>query len=115
MALKKAKQMTNGTTAEYWRIIQLNINWDRLDAVIDLAVYLTKAAREAGATPMYSFQHALGAEFTELLFNGNDKVKNVNLNKAYSEFKAQAVVEAAKPDSEEKNTALAWFADATDA
>jgi hypothetical protein len=113
MALKKSKNTPQGPAAEYWRIVQLNTNFDRLDAVIDLALYTNKAAREAGAQPFDAYRHDLGEEFAEKLFNGNDKVKNINLQKAYTEFKQQAQAEAAKPE-QERNAALAWFADAED-
>lgn len=113
MALKKSKSLAVGVSAEYWRIVQLNSNFTRSDAHIDLACYVNQAAREAGAQPLDFFSHDLGAEFAEKLFNGSDKVKNINLQKAYTEFKSQAAAEAAKP-AEEQNSALAWFADAED-
>lgn len=114
MALKKSKTTPQGIPAEYWRIVQLNSNFDRLDACIDLALYTDQAAREAGAQPFGAYQHDLGADFAEKLFSGNDKVKNINLQKAYTEFKAQAQAEAEK-SIEERDAALAWFADAVDA
>ena len=112
MALQKQKNH-NGFTCNYWRIIQLNTHFDRMDCVIDIALYQSKAAREAGNLPVYSFQHSLGAEFADKLFNGNDKVKNINLQRAYAELKAQAQAEASKPDREQ-NSELVWFADAAD-
>ena len=116
MALKKAKQLPIGVTGEYWRIIQLNTNFDRLDGVIDLALYLSQAAREAGAAPMGSFSHQLGADFVDALYNGADKVKNINLQKAYVELKKQAQAEKLKDPADPTYTPdLAWFADAADA
>ena len=45
MALKKTKQLPTAVSAEYWRIVQLNANFDRLDAVMTLALYTTQQAR----------------------------------------------------------------------
>lgn len=113
MALQKQK-VHNGFACNYWRIIQLNNHFDRMDCVIDLALYQSKAAREAGNLPMYTFQHSLGVNFANTLFIGNDKVKNINLQKAYAELKAQAQAESSKP-AEDQNSELMWFADAEDA
>jgi len=106
MALKKPKALNTGVTAEYWRIVQLNTNFDRLDCVIDLSVYLNQAARDAGASPLYPYRHDLGEAFAEKLYNGSDKVKNINLQKAYAELKLQAEAEAAKEEGDETKTHL---------
>ena len=49
MALKKAKT-NKGYEAEYWRIIQVNCNADRNDAVATFALYKDKATRIADPT-----------------------------------------------------------------
>lgn len=114
MALKKIKTLPSEISGEYWRVLQLNNNFDRQDSVIDVVLYVNDAARIAGATPIHSFQHALGAAFSERIFTGSDKVKNVKLAEAYKELKAQAQAEALKPEAEQ-NADLAFFADAIDA
>jgi len=113
MALIKSRTLDTGVAAEYWRILQINNNFDRQDGVIDIVAYLDETARLAGASPMRSFQHSLGKAFSERLFDGSDKVKNVELSQAYVEFKKQAQDESTKSEVE-RNADLAWFADAKD-
>lgn len=112
MALKKTKQI-KGYQAEYWRIIQLNSNFDRWDAIITLALYKDKATRDADPQSVFeALQFDLGSDFAEDIYDGQaDKVKNIKLKEAYKIFHAKAEAEALK---EEPDQSLVFFADAVD-
>lgn len=113
MALQKVKSTLMGVDGTYHRVLQLNCNYDRLDAVCTIGTYVDKVAREAGSTPVASFQVDLAGEFhNENYKDGEDVMKNISLKEAYKALKRMAVVEAAK--EEDVNEALAFFADATD-
>ncbi len=113
MALQKVKSTQMGVDGDYHRVLQLNCNYDRLDAVCTVGVYVDEAARNAGSTPIDSFQIDLAGQFhNENYKDGEDAMKNISLKEAYKALKALAVVEAAK--DEDKNDALAFYADAED-
>ena len=121
MALIKQKTLKTGNTGEYHRIVQMNMNYDRLDCVITIATYKDSNARDAGATPVTQYTLDIGQAFhDEEYTNGEDTMKNVSLKEAYKVFKDKSIAEAAKEDEDEegnptdKNKDLAWFADATD-
>ena len=113
MAITKIKSI-KGYNAEYWRISQLNSNFDRSDAVITLSLYKDKATRDLDSNATVdSLQYDLGTDFSNELYDGLDSVKNIKLQKAYKIFKDKAIAEAAKDEG--KDESLAWFADAVDA
>lgn len=112
MALKKIKQI-KGYNAEYWRIVQLNTNFESKESVITLALYKDKATRDADPTAIVdTYQYNLGSDFTEDIYNGeSDRVRNIKLKEAYKIFHAKAEAETLK---EEPDQSLAFFADAVD-
>ena len=112
MGLQKQKTNASGNDGDYWRIDQLNCNYSRVDAVCTVLLYKDEAARNAGATPMDSFQVDLAAEFHEANAVGDDIMKNLSLKEAYKALKKMAVEEDAK--TEDKNDDLAFYADAVD-
>lgn len=114
MALQKSKSTPMGVSGNYHRVLQLNCNYDRLDAVCTVGVYVDEAARIAGSTPMDSFQVDLAGQFhNENYKDGEDAMKNISLKEAYKALKALAVTEDAKP-VDVRNEALAFYADAVD-
>jgi len=122
MALQKTKTI-KGYDASYWRILQLNCNFDRPDAVVTFGLYKDKATRETDAGAIVDqYQIDLASDLLgDVYANGEDTVKNIKLKEAYKVFKAKAIAEAAKevPETPEageaRDEALAWFADAEDA
>ncbi len=113
MGLLKSKPTKEGYTAEYHRIGQLNMNYDRLDVVMTVLTYKDKASRDAGDQPISSFQYDLGTHYhDEKYSNGEDAMKNVSLKEAYRVLRTLSTAEDAK--TEDKNEDLAFFADATD-
>jgi len=117
MALEKIKQ-TKGFNAKYWRILQINSNLDRGDAVVTLGLYKDKATRTADSNAVVDqYQIDLGDDL--LSAKGSvDTVRNINLGKAYTAFKKKAVDEEAKrgnlADDESLDESLAFFSDAVD-
>ena len=117
MALQKSKTTQFGVPGDYWRILQLNCNYDRMDAVCTIGLYIDEASRNADNSPVDSFQVDLGGQFhNENYKDGEDAMKNISLKAAYKALKRMATDEAAKPDDPEvsKNDDLAFFADAVD-
>lgn len=113
MALKKAKTI-NGHASEYWRIVQINTNFDRLDVVTTVALYKDKATRDADSnTVMYQFHVCLGSEFTTRKpTDALETLRNITLKEAYNALKKLAGDEAVK--LVEKNLDLAYLSDAVD-
>ena len=109
MALIK-KTQRKGFDCEYFRIIQVNCNADRKDAIATFALYKDKATRDEDANAVVdSYQIDLGEDFnTKALENGSmgDKMKA----SAYEVLKAKAVAEASK--EEEVDEKLSFFSDA---
>ena len=113
MALQKVKATQFGVEGSYWRILQLNMNYDRMDAVCTIGLYIDKASRNAGNSPVDSFQVDLAAEFHDGQYvNGDDAMKNISLKEAYKTLKQMATDEAAKLVV--VNVDLAFFSDAED-
>ena len=113
MALQKIKSTDMGVDGDYHRVLQLNCNYDRVDAVCTVGTYVDQAARDAGNTPITTFQVDLSAEFHDKNYtNGEDIMKNISLKEAYKALKQMAIAEDAKEEG--TNEALAFFADAVD-
>jgi hypothetical protein len=113
MALKKTKQI-KGYQAEYWRIIQINSNFDSKDSIVTLALYKNKATRDTDPNAILeTYQYNLGSDFSEDIYDGEaDKVKNIKLKEAYKIFHVKAQAETLK--TELKDESLVFFADAED-
>ncbi len=113
MALQKSKETQFGISGNYWRIGQLNCNYDRVDAVCTILLYVDEASRLAGNQPVDSFQIDLSGEFHDGTYgDGDDVMKNISLKEAYKALKTLAQDEDDK--TENKNDNLAFFADAID-
>lgn len=114
MALEKAKQV-KGYEASYWRILETHTNFDRADGVVVFGLYKDKATRDLQPNAVVeSYQVGLGESLLADIYDGDDDtVKNIKLKEAYKVFKARAVEESKKV-GEDKDEALAWFADAKD-
>jgi len=121
MALQKEKLVKN-FACDYHRIVQLNMNFDRPDSVVTLSLYKDKESREADVTAVVdSFQIDLANDFIQST-GKEDKIKNINLSKAYELIVERAKVEQAKIDAyeaaedkeglENGDADLAFFADA---
>lgn len=111
MAFLKEQQLSSKIFINYWKVAQLNMNYDRLDAVVVLAGYLNQEARNEGAEPVCSCQFDLSEHFHNE--QGEGQLKNLNRAKAYEVIKQLAQAELEK-DEEEQNKELAFFADAQD-
>ncbi len=114
MALQKDKRLYTDVDCEYHRIIQLNSNFDRLDAVCTVGTYVNKAASYVDGLsgkrkpPIESFQIDLAGQFHNKNYvDGDDAMKNISLKEAYKALKVMAA-------EEEADDALAFFADAVD-
>lgn len=114
MALQKTKTTHHGVDGDYWRILQLNCNYDRSDAVCTVVLYLNEAARNAGNSPVDSFQIDLAVDYHDGQYvNGDDAMKNISLKEAYKTLKQMAVDESTKP-KDGQNADLAFFSDTVD-
>lgn len=118
MAFQKEKT-DKGFSGDYWRIVQLNCNFDRSDAVVTLAQYKDEATRDADATAvMQSVTFDLAEELLGATYgNGADNMKSVSLKEAYKAIKKMATTEQAKIDNEDDDTGredIAFFETATD-
>jgi len=118
MALEKIKK-AKGFNAKYWRVLQINSNLDRGDAVVTLGLYKDKATRTADSSAVVDqYQIDLGDDLLSAT-GSKDTVKNINLSKAYKVFKNRAIAEKAKQDKgdgdETIDGSLAFFSDAIDA
>jgi len=117
MALKKAKT-NKGYEAEYWRVIQVNCNADRNDAVATFALYKDKKTRDEDANAVVdSYQIDLGEDFNNNVLSDDTKIGDNVKKSAYEVLKAKAIIEDAKEEGEEVqiDEALAFFADAIEA
>lgn len=119
MSLIKNKSH-KGFTGEYHRIKQLNMHYDRLSAVVDVALYKDKATRDEDENAvMETFKIDLGSYFHDKNYtNGEDVMKNVSLKEAYKALDVMAKEEEAKraklPEGESLNEDLTFFADAVE-
>jgi hypothetical protein len=110
MALQKTKQLPSGAICNYYRIVQTNMNYDRLDCVITLSGYLSKEARDSGATPIDSIQLDLSSHFHNKEYtSGEEILSNINRKSAYTVIKQLAQEEY---DGEEQP--IHFFRGATD-
>ena len=64
MALKLVKTYPNGVTVEHWRLSELHYDFESKNTVITLTGFLTRAAKQAGATPFCSEQAMVDGPFT---------------------------------------------------
>ncbi len=111
MALKKTKTLPDGTSGEYWRIAQMNINFDRLDGVSTIELFGSKAIRDTGNTPMgEQEQRQLQLDYLDREITLKDdtviKMKDLIRREAYEAWKLSDLNE----NKEEQN----FFADALD-
>ncbi len=116
MALQKTKTV-KGYDANYWRIVQINTNFDRLDVNTTVALYKDEATRYADSGAVIDQKSfLLGDEFAQGNYsNGVDKMKDITLKEAYKALKKLASDEAAKEDDDDtKKNDLAWFSDCSD-
>jgi len=115
MALQKTKTTAYGIDGNYWRIVQLNCNYDRIDAVCTIALYIDEAAYIAGNSYIDSFQVDLAIEFHNGNYtDGDDIMKSISLKEAHKALKKMATDENNKAeDDDTKRNDLAWFADAS--
>ena len=117
MALSKVKVTRFGVDANYHRVVQLNCNYDRLDAVCVIATYLNEAARLANESPIESFKLDLSGQFHNAHYtDAEDAMKNISLKEAYKALKQMALDEASKPNDPDSpsNEELIFFSDAED-
>ena len=91
MALIKAIETETGVAAEYWRVIEVNLNWFAGVGAIALAGYVSKATRLAGKRPLDARQFPIqGADFAAFAPGELDKEGANPVSKAYAYVKAFA-------------------------
>jgi hypothetical protein len=106
MGFVKVLQMSSLVDVQYWRIVEMHINFDRLDAVIILSGYLSRDARDSMASPITSFQFNLNGDY---LMEMRDTV----LRAAYTCFKNLLHTELSKP-MEDQDGGLITFSGVED-
>ena len=115
MAIIK-KTQRKGFECEYWRILQIDCNADRADAVATFGLYKDRETRLADLTAVIDqFQIDLGSEFNDKILKDDTKIKDKVKKTAYEALKEKAIAEASKEVSEEgesRDESLAFFADA---
>lgn len=52
MAFEKEITLPSGATGDYWRILQRNSNFVRVDDVVTLQLYIDGTGRDSGNTPL---------------------------------------------------------------
>ena len=112
------KKTIKGFECEYWRILQVNCNANRKDAVATFALYKDKKARDEDANAVVdSYQIDLGEDFNNNVLSDDTKIGDNVKKSAYEVLKAKAIIEDAKEEGEEVqiDEALAFFADAIEA
>ena len=114
MALKKLMVTDKGTRGDYWRVVQLNMNFDRLDAVASFSLYMTREARVAGRSQMQNINIDLGEEFLkkQIAKNG-DLGDESNKRTAYNALKRLVILEK-QVSPEEQNPDILFFDGAED-
>jgi hypothetical protein len=117
MALKTKKILPSNVEATYFRIVQQNMNYDRLDCVVTLAGYISQAARDEGAEPVCSCTIDLAETFHGAENKSDDVMGDCNRATLYNLIKKQATAQEEEVEGEEttaKNADLQLFAKATD-
>ena len=105
MALQQKKLLSSGIEIDYWRIVQMNMNYDRLDCVITLSGYLSKEARDNDSSAIDSIQIDLSTYFHEKE-GGELILKDLNRSRAYEVILELAELEI---DKEDGNQDFAFF------
>ena len=107
------KTQRKGFECEYFRVVQVNCNADRGDAVATFALYKDKKTRDEDATAVIdSYQTDLGADFNDKVLSSEIDTKDVVKKSAYEALMVKATAEDLK--EEDKDETLAFFKDATD-
>lgn len=107
MALLKSK-IINGVEYNYWRILQLNQNYDRKDAVVVLGLYKDKETRDNYPNAVAEeFQIDLGSDYHEEETTTKGMLSNLTRQEAY-----KILLEKAVSADKEDETGIAFFADA---
>jgi hypothetical protein len=103
MALKKVKTMDSGVIVEYYRVVQLNCNYDDFTANCTLAMYIDETARLAGNSPLGTLQINLANEFHNANYtDSGDVMKNISLKEAYKAIKNVLASESVKISEDEE-------------
>jgi len=113
MALEKKMETAAGVQGNYWRIIQHNMNYERLDAVVTLALYVSISHRFAGKASIFTSRTIdLGEEFLMSPFTNGVGIEE-NKRGAYLALKRKIVEEKKKPLKEQDQLIL-FFDGASD-
>jgi len=96
MALQLSHTAASGVSGDYWRICDLNINYDREECHCKLALFKDAAASAAGNTPLEVHQYDWsGADFTGSFDSATlDVVSQNPQERAYEKLKASVTVPA---------------------
>ncbi len=89
MALEIALEGESGATAEYWRVIEVNLNYFHGVGAIALAGYVSSATRAAGKRPLDARQFPIqGKDFLAFDPAELDKAGNNPVAAAYNFVRA---------------------------
>lgn len=102
MALKKSKTLATGVVGEYWKIVDLNINWLTNQAHVAMCLWVDQQARLDGKQPLESQSF----DWSGTNFPFTDEEPQNERATAYTKIKESNLDE----EGNEQN----WFADATD-
>lgn len=114
MALQKGIPTMYGTTASYWKITQMDIDWRKQRAVVGLSGYVDEKARQDDLEPIS--RKVFGFNANNFPFNSTDITgdKTNIISVAYDQIKRYPS-QSNLPISEAKNEPLVFeFADAID-
>ncbi len=99
MALKVAIEGNTGAVADYWRVVEVNLNWFSASGQITIVGYLKKEARQAGKRPLDARQFPIeGPAFAAFAPEVLDEQGANPLASAYRHVKAQDEFKDAKDD-----------------
>ncbi len=94
MALQKTKELASGITGNYWKILQVNIDYLNSTSHVTIALYVDEEARAAGKNPLAE-QQSFNWQGEEFPFGSSDlSAEDVNpLKVAYAKIK-ESVLDA---------------------
>lgn len=107
MALLKTKTQPTGTTCEYWKVIETNINWLNQSAHVSLAGFLDQAARQAGKQPLEAVSFDWSGEDFPFTLSVLDQENENTVKVAYEKIKESKL--------DEEGNETNFFVDAIDA
>lgn len=82
MALELNKEFPSGVTADYWKVINLSVNFSSMCATVEVGLYVNAAARSAGKSPVEIFVYNFDPPATDGLGAASQDTAGENPQKA---------------------------------